>query len=61
LHSAAAKGHKDLVELLLASNASIDVKDHRGVTPAGYAQSEGHQALAELLRARMSKGESIQA
>ncbi len=49
LHLAAANGHKDVVELLLASKAEANAKDNAGVTPLYLAACEGHKDVAELL------------
>jgi len=52
LHLAALFGRTEVVETLLQSGADPDAVDprHRS-TPAGWAQHQGHVALAERLRA----------
>jgi TonB family protein len=51
LHWAAGKGHKDRVELLLASKADVSVKDRFGLTPLHIAALSGHKDVVELLLA----------
>ncbi|MBN3896996.1 MAG: ankyrin repeat domain-containing protein [Nostoc sp.] len=46
---AAYRGHKDIVELLVAAGASVDVVDGSGETPLHKASSEGHRDVVELL------------
>jgi ankyrin repeat protein len=46
---AAAKGHRDVAELLLAHNAEVDAKANNGRTPLHMAASNGHQDVVELL------------
>jgi ankyrin repeat protein len=50
LHFAAAYGHQNVVELLLASKADVNAKDNNGWTPAHTAAAYGHKDLAELLQ-----------
>jgi ankyrin repeat protein len=52
LHTAAAYGHKEIVELLLASNAEVNAKDNGGGTPLCFAASNGKKEVAELLLAK---------
>lgn len=47
---AAAKGQKDVVELLLANEAATNTKDDNGETPLHKAAAEGHEDVVELLR-----------
>jgi ankyrin repeat protein len=49
LHMAAAKGHQDIAELLLASNANVDARNDKGETPLHYAAIFGYKNVAELL------------
>ena len=58
LHKAAAKGHEDLVQLLLSKGASIEALDEDNYTPLHFAASHGHTSIVELL---LSKGASIEA
>jgi ankyrin repeat protein len=51
LHWAAAGGHKDVAELLLANGADVDAKDDNGVTPLYTAATKGYKGVAELLLA----------
>jgi ankyrin repeat protein len=50
LHWAAANGHRDIVELLLANKAEVNVKDQSGETPLFAAAGAGYTNVAELLR-----------
>ena len=58
LHKAAAKGHKDMVQLLLLKGASIEALGEYDRTPLDYAAWRGHTSTVELL---LSKGASIEA
>jgi ankyrin repeat protein len=50
LHWAAGNGHRETVELLLASGARMDLKDDQfHGTPASWAQEFGHETIAALL------------
>ena len=46
---AAAKGHKNVVELLIAFKADVNTKDDGGRTPAHWAARYGHDDVANLL------------
>ena len=52
LHHAAAKGSKDVVELLLATGADVNATSNDGSTPLHDAAARGHKDVAELLLAR---------
>jgi ankyrin repeat protein len=49
LHEAALRGHREIVELLLARNASVSVKNSRGRTPLDEAVRRGHKEIVRLL------------
>ncbi len=52
LHEAAASGHKEIVELLIAKGADVNATPlHKELnsTPLDYAASSGHKEIAELL------------
>ena len=49
LHLAAINGHKDVVELLLASRADANAKNNKGWTPLHAAAAGGHREVAQLL------------
>lgn len=51
LHWAAAKGHKDVVELLLANKADADATESFGWTPLHWAANNGRRDVVELLLA----------
>jgi hypothetical protein len=52
LASAAAKGHLELVQLLVQHGAMIDVRDKSGNTPLCWAASQGqHEVVDYILRA----------
>lgn len=48
---AAASGHKEVVELLLANKANVNANDNHGVTPLHMAAGNGHKDVAEALLA----------
>ena len=49
LHYAAAFGHKDIAEALLANKADPNAKDNIGQTPLHYAAAKGQDVLVRLL------------
>ncbi len=51
LHWAAGRGHRELVELLMASKADVNAKSGNGSTPLHLAAFNGHKDVAELLLA----------
>jgi ankyrin repeat protein len=51
LHLAAAYGHKDMAEFLLAQRADVNARDQRGGTPLLYAADRGYKQVAEVLLA----------
>ena len=52
LHYAAIKGHKEVVELLIAAGADVNAKDIDEWTPLHRAADAGHKEVAELLIAK---------
>jgi ankyrin repeat protein len=50
LHITAMSGFKDVMELLLASNAEVNAKDNRGGTPLRVASFFRHPDVVDLLR-----------
>lgn len=58
LHVAAAYGHRDVAELLLANKADVDARDNAGTTPLEWAAVEGYKAVAALL---LAKGANVNA
>ena len=50
LHWAVYRGHKNVVELLLARKAEVNAKNNNGQTPLWVAAHEGYKDVAELLR-----------
>jgi hypothetical protein len=52
LHTAAAMGRMDLVNLLLANGADIDAKDSSGRTALNVALSNGHMDVVGLLASK---------
>jgi len=49
-------GHKDIVELLIAKGAPLNLRDKRGYTPLLNAVSRGYRDIAQLL---LAKGAAI--
>ncbi len=52
------KGHREVVELLLAKGADIKAVDNNGYTPLHWAAQKGHREAVELL---LSKGADMKA
>ena len=50
LHLAAFKGHKEIVEMLIAKGANVNAKDDDGITPLDGAMHQKHTETADLLR-----------
>ena len=50
LHLAAAVGNKDLVEILLSSNATVNALDGNGWTPLHLAAIGGYKDIVGRLR-----------
>jgi ankyrin repeat protein len=57
LHYAAMRGHKDVVELLLANGADVNAEDNFGETPL-HCAADGNKDLVALL---LSKGANVNA
>ena len=55
LHFAAILGRKDVVEVLLAHGADPKARTSKGKTPLAFAEDNGHQEVADLLRQQMKK------
>ena len=49
LHMAAAWGHKEVVDLLLARGAEVNAIDCRGLTPLHWAVEKQHEDVVRLL------------
>jgi ankyrin repeat protein len=59
LHHAAYDGHKEVVELLIANGADVNVRSReRGSTPLHHAALLGHNQVIELL---IAKGADVNA
>ncbi|MCE9610686.1 MAG: ankyrin repeat domain-containing protein [Chthoniobacter sp.] len=52
LHYAVMKGHKEIVELLLAQGADVNAKSHSGYTPVYEGAENGHLEIVKVLLAR---------
>jgi serine/threonine-protein phosphatase 6 regulatory ankyrin repeat subunit B len=59
LHHAAAKGHEEVVTLLLRAGANANSKDQAGCTPLMYAARRGHAGTIQKLGVYM-KGEGLE-
>jgi len=49
LSAAASAGHREIVALLLRSDAHVDMKDSNGKTAAEHARENGHSEIAQIL------------
>jgi ankyrin repeat protein len=56
LHWAAARGHKEVAELLIAEGADVNAKGDDGNTPLGTAILFKRTEIADLLRKHGGKG-----
>jgi len=54
LHHLAARGHKEIVELLIDKGADVNAKGGIGQTPLHQAALAGHTEIAELLIANVA-------
>jgi cytohesin len=55
LHSVAYRGYKEVVELLIASGADVDVRYKQGETPLDVAKERGHTEIVEILTKAMKE------
>ena len=55
LHAAAARGNKQVVELLITFGAAIEARDRGGKLPAERASENGHEELATFLRRKTDR------
>jgi len=55
LHIAASRGHKDIVNFLIANKADVNAQGWGGFTPLHYAAGSGHKDVAGLLLANKAK------
>ena len=55
LHIAAIKGHLDICQLLFAYGADPHIRDRRGFTALQFAEFQGHERVAHLIRAMMKE------
>ena len=58
LHEAASRGHKEIVQLLIAKGANVKAKTDDGNTPLHSAAAKKHENIAELL---IAKGADVNA
>ncbi len=58
LHAAAAGGHADVIEFLIAKGANVNAKDNWDWTPLHGAARKGHRGIVELL---IGKGADVSA
>jgi cytohesin len=58
LHEAASRGHKEIVQLLIAKGANVKAKTDDGNTPLHSAVAKEHENIAELL---IAKGADVNA
>jgi 26S proteasome non-ATPase regulatory subunit 10 len=50
LHGASGSGHREILELLLANGAKVNVPAMSGKTALDYASRAGHKETADFLR-----------
>ena len=50
MHLAVEEGHKQIVELLIAKGANVNIEDKAGRTPLDWATTWGLKEIADLLR-----------
>lgn len=50
LHEAASRGHKEVIQILLSSNAPINPRTLDNEIPADLAKRNGHLECEEILR-----------
>ena len=60
LHRAVRLGKQQTAERLLGGEAQVNVRDNEGRTPIDYAEQDGNQDLAELLRTYAQAQEGLQ-
>lgn len=53
LHMAAIKGHLEICQLLISYGADSHIPDRCGFTALDFAEFQGHERVATLLRAAM--------
>lgn len=56
LHLAAYSGHKEVVELLIADGAALDIKTDQDATALCLTEKGGHAEIAALLREHGAMG-----
>ena len=62
MHEAAALGHKEIAELLIAAGANVNVKQKVGGTPLDWANRNKNKIIVDLLRKHGGKtGEELKA
>lgn len=52
---ASARGHREVVSLLLHDGASLESRDKDGLTPLSWAVANGHEGVVELLLSQSPK------
>ena len=62
MHSAAERGHKEILEHLISKGANVNAKADNGLTPLQNAIKERQTEIADLLRKHGGKtGEELKA
>ncbi|XP_012936490.1 protein VAPYRIN isoform X2 [Aplysia californica] len=57
LHKASKAGNADSAAMLIAHGCSLNLKNHRGMTPVELAEESGYHALAQYLRRAYEQSE----
>lgn len=60
LHFAASRGHKEIVELLVAKGADVNAKNDMGYSPLDWAMEYGKTEIIQLLKSKGAQQTPVQ-